>query len=83
MRTDDRAPGAVAGTLIAPRAPSPAAPIAVNSALDLPPPGVFPRHGPSASAGVAQLVEQLICNQQVHGSNPCAGSNKTRAWGKT
>ena len=25
-------------------------------------------------AGVAQLVEQLICNQQVTGSNPVAGS---------
>ena len=26
------------------------------------------------NAGVAQLVEQLICNQQVTGSNPVAGS---------
>ena len=26
------------------------------------------------SAGIAQLVEQLICNQQVVGSNPTAGS---------
>ena len=26
-------------------------------------------------AGIAQLVEQLICNQQVVGSNPSAGSN--------
>src|SRR5438045_9716398 len=25
-------------------------------------------------AGIAQLVEQLICNQQVVGSNPSAGS---------
>jgi hypothetical protein len=25
-------------------------------------------------AGIAQLVEQLICNQQVVGSNPTAGS---------
>ena len=25
-------------------------------------------------AGIAQLVEQLICNQQVIGSNPIAGS---------
>ena len=25
-------------------------------------------------AGLAQLVEQLICNQQVGGSNPFAGS---------
>ena len=25
-------------------------------------------------AGVAQLVEQLICNQRVGGSNPLAGS---------
>ena len=27
-----------------------------------------------AVAGIAQLVEQLICNQQVVGSNPTAGS---------
>ncbi len=27
-----------------------------------------------AIAGIAQLVEQLICNQQVVGSNPSAGS---------
>jgi hypothetical protein len=27
-----------------------------------------------AKAGIAQLVEQLICNQQVVGSNPTAGS---------
>ena len=26
-------------------------------------------------AGVAQLVEQLICNQQVGGSSPFAGSD--------
>ena len=29
-----------------------------------------------ACAGVAQLVEQLIRNQQVLGSSPSAGSNK-------
>ena len=29
-------------------------------------------------AGVAQLVEQLIRNQQVRGSNPRAGSNKIK-----
>ena len=28
-------------------------------------------------AGIAQLVEQLICNQQVIGSNPIAGSGVT------
>ena len=28
-------------------------------------------------AGVAQSVEQLICNQQVAGSSPIASSNKT------
>ena len=27
-------------------------------------------------AGLAQLAEQLICNQQVIGSNPIAGSNQ-------
>jgi hypothetical protein len=30
---------------------------------------------PSESAGVAQLVEQLIRNQQVLGSSPSAGSS--------
>jgi hypothetical protein len=30
------------------------------------------------SAGIAQLVEQLICNQQVVGSNPTAGSSNLR-----
>ena len=29
---------------------------------------------PLVNAGIAQLVEQLICNQQVVGSNPSAGS---------
>ena len=29
---------------------------------------------PPVVAGIAQLVEQLICNQQVVGSNPSAGS---------
>ncbi len=37
--------------------------------------------GVSTSAGIAQLVEQLICNQQVVGSNPTAGSPiKTRGY---
>ncbi len=31
-----------------------------------------------AKAGVAQLVEQLIRNQQVWGSSPHAGSIKSR-----
>jgi hypothetical protein len=30
-------------------------------------------------AGIAQLVEQLICNQQVIGSNPIAGSIDNQA----
>ena len=30
------------------------------------------------SAGIAQLVEQLICNQQVVGSSPTAGSLSKR-----
>ncbi len=29
------------------------------------------------NAGVAQLVEQLICNQPVGGSSPSASSKKT------
>ena len=29
-------------------------------------------------AGVAQLVEQLICNQQVAGSNPIASSSNAK-----
>jgi len=31
---------------------------------------------PSATARVAQLVEQLICNQLVGGSSPFSGSGK-------
>src|SRR5271165_688169 len=31
-------------------------------------------HSHHHEAGIAQLVEQLICNQQVIGSNPIAGS---------
>ena len=34
----------------------------------------------TADAGVAQLVEQLICNQQVVGSNPSASSTKTKGY---
>ena len=32
------------------------------------------------NAGVAQLVEQLICNQQVAGSNPAASSIEVRGF---
>ena len=32
----------------------------------------------SNHAGVAQLVEQLICNQQVGGSNPSTSSTRMR-----
>ena len=31
-------------------------------------------------ASVAQLVEQLICNQQVIGSSPFGGSNQIVSW---
>ena len=31
-------------------------------------------------AGVAQLAEQLICNQQVAGSSPIAGFLLVRGW---
>ena len=33
-------------------------------------------------AGIAQLVEQLICNQQVAGSSPISGSKVLRADGR-
>jgi hypothetical protein len=33
-----------------------------------------------ADAGIAQLVERLICNQQVVGSNPTAGSLVNRGF---
>ena len=33
----------------------------------------------SCNAGVAQSVEQLICNQQVGGSSPSTSSNSTYA----
>ena len=32
-------------------------------------------------AGVAQLVEQLICNQPVAGSSPISSSNKIEGLG--
>jgi hypothetical protein len=40
--------------------------------LDNVPEGPKPT-GNSSCVGIAQLVEQLICNQQVVGSNPTAG----------
>ena len=39
-------------------------------------PGVYP----GAHAGVAQLVEQLICNQQVGGSSPSTSSRQETAF---
>jgi hypothetical protein len=36
-----------------------------------------------ARAGVAQLVEQLIRNQQVIGSSPIAGSNDIKHFGRS
>ena len=29
-------------------------------------------------AGIAQLVEHLICNQEVRGSSPCVGTIKNK-----
>lgn len=31
-------------------------------------------------AGLAQLVEQLICNQWVGGSNPSSGTSKIKGF---
>ena len=39
---------------------------------------IDPKSKNSPYAGVAQLVEQLICNQQVAGSSPFASSNLER-----
>jgi hypothetical protein len=36
--------------------------------------GFISAYATRENAGIAQLVEQLICNQQVVGSNPTAGS---------
>ena len=36
--------------------------------------GLISAYSTRENAGIAQLVEQLICNQQVVGSNPTAGS---------
>ena len=36
--------------------------------------GLIPNRLDLCIAGLAQLVEQLICNQQVNGSSPLAGS---------
>ena len=38
----------------------------------------YVRFAPRKNAGLAQLVEQLICNQQVAGSSPIASSKKPR-----
>jgi hypothetical protein len=35
--------------------------------------GLISAYSTRENAGIAQLVEQLICNQQVVGSNPTAG----------
>ena len=43
--------------------------------------GMVGRSG-GAAAGLAQLAEQLICNQQVIGSSPIAGSNPPGGNGK-
>src|SRR3546814_3005521 len=45
------------------------------SAADLSCPGAGPVEAPASHrAGLAQLVEHLICNQGVAGSNPAAGT---------
>ena len=54
----------------------------VTDAVTAPPGPKFPlcgnmRNACPSLAGVAQLVEQLIRNQQVSGSSPLAGSNLT------
>ena len=36
-------------------------------------------HACSSRAGIAQLVEQLICNQQVGGSSPSTSSTSSQA----
>jgi hypothetical protein len=36
------------------------------------------RDGAGGDAGLAQLVEHLICNQGVGGSNPSAGTGKIK-----
>ena len=40
-----------------------------------------PRHSATRFAGLAQLVEHLICNQGVTGSSPVAGTIQIRADG--
>ena len=35
-----------------------------------------PEPWPPEHAGIAQLVEQLICNQKVGGSSPSVGARK-------
>ena len=39
---------------------------------------VFQKYADGLRAGVAQLAEQLICNQQVAGSSPIASSSLMR-----
>ena len=42
--------------------------------------GSIPPRGTNYIAGVAQLAEQLICNQQVAGSIPVTSSINTYGW---
>ena len=44
--------------------------------------GILVRVGRAGSriAGVAQVVEHLICNQRVGGSNPFASSSNATVW---
>jgi hypothetical protein len=50
----------------------------IASPLNLPPLPRLPDILGNVSAGVAQLVEQLICNQPVAGSNPVTSFVKNR-----
>ena len=65
-------PASISASCLRPRIPPSLLTTPLNCPMDLLPRGassVFP-----AFAGIAQLVEQLICNQQVIGSSPIAGS---------
>ena len=53
----------------------PISPVLIGDNYDKRPPKDLPEQDLTGHAGLAQLVEHLICNQEVGGSSPSAGTN--------
>ena len=52
----------------------PISPVLIGDNYDKRPPKDLPEQDLTGHAGLAQLVEHLICNQEVGGSSPSAGT---------